>query len=94
MLGDWQIDPAELHRVFPPAITAPERHDTALPAKIDALRRGIRRNCCWRRRSALPWVAPDRWLDGRFRPSLAYPVPCRDTLGLWAVAPAANGSPG
>jgi hypothetical protein len=36
--GDWQIDPAELHRVFPPATTAPERHDTALQAKIDALR--------------------------------------------------------
>jgi hypothetical protein len=36
--GDWQIDPAELHRVFPPPTTAPERHDTALQAKIDALR--------------------------------------------------------
>ena len=37
--GDWQIDPAELHRVFSPiTATAPERHDTALQAKIDALR--------------------------------------------------------
>ena len=36
--GDWQIDPAELHRAFPPATAALERHDTALQAKIDALR--------------------------------------------------------
>jgi hypothetical protein len=36
--GDWQIDRAELHRVFPSAVTAPERHDTPLQAKIDALR--------------------------------------------------------
>jgi hypothetical protein len=36
--GDWQIDPAELHRVFPPTTTAPEQHETALQAKIDALR--------------------------------------------------------
>jgi hypothetical protein len=51
------------------------------------------KNCCWRRRSGRRDGAGS-WLDGRFRPSLAYPVPCRDTLGLWAVAPAANGSPG
>jgi hypothetical protein len=51
--GDWQIDPAELHRVFPPApqpadragngavergATAPEHHETALQAQIDGLR--------------------------------------------------------
>jgi hypothetical protein len=46
--GDWQIDPAELHRVFPPeraaeqaverGATAPEHHETALQAQIDGLR--------------------------------------------------------
>jgi hypothetical protein len=52
--GDWQIDPAELHRVFPPAgnaadragngaaergATAAERHETpALEAQIAGLR--------------------------------------------------------
>jgi hypothetical protein len=36
--GDWQIDPVELHRVFPLAPTAAERHDTPVQTKIDALR--------------------------------------------------------
>ena len=48
--GDWQIDPAELHRVFPPARNEPDRagngaaergataNETALEAQIAALR--------------------------------------------------------
>ena len=32
--GDWQIDPAELHRVFPPAGNAVERRETALKEQI------------------------------------------------------------
>jgi hypothetical protein len=51
--GDWQIDPAELHRVFPPArneadragngtaergATAAERHESAFEAQIAGLR--------------------------------------------------------
>jgi Ribonuclease G/E len=36
--GDWQIDPAELHRVFPPAGNAVERRKTALEEQIKDLR--------------------------------------------------------
>jgi hypothetical protein len=51
--GDWQIDPSELHRIFPPAqnrseragngaaergATAVERHETALEGQIAGLR--------------------------------------------------------
>jgi hypothetical protein len=37
--GDWQIDPAELHRVFPPAGNAVERRETALKEQIKDSRR-------------------------------------------------------
>jgi hypothetical protein len=42
--GDWQIDPAELHRVFPPAVAADRAADRGatgdetLQAQIDGLR--------------------------------------------------------
>lgn len=90
--GAWSIDPAELHRVFPPSSVigrespsvkeiATQREPHERPLHINSLEREVQTL-----RDALSDAREDRdkWRDMAERLSLAAPVPVADKQSFWA----------
>jgi excisionase family DNA binding protein len=74
-LGSWEVEPVELHRVFPPAEAEPEAVPQA--AQADALVALLREQLADMRGQR------DAWQEQAQRLALAAPKPRRPWFGAW-----------